>query len=349
MPALIAGRGGVRGRDEYQEPDAVREPDDGPNLAQAIMARFGELAESSLTCPREVPLRERSSLPMILLHTNVVSELMRPEPDVRVRQWVSGQRNEQLDVDAGQAMRRVQPVRPRSAVEARMRRDDHVCVLGPGEPVSPWCDGGRAAAAVQQQERMPGTALRDGDGAPLCACQEHKLRSLTADGHSAPDAARPVRARQGDASITNYPGVPEPVRESSWPASSRQPVAMVPGRGAAPGAHSPVRAGTVPGVGNPVVLGRPARLWPYSPRLVGHVNIRRMLLRPRRVPKPYPGARTDKCPADLPLRAPAMADTVPEIPCRCPPASSAGNQSASCVSTTCVSIRVRVTSRFHSA
>jgi predicted nucleic acid-binding protein len=27
---------------------------------------------------------------MIILDTNVVSELMRPEPDVRVRQWVGG-------------------------------------------------------------------------------------------------------------------------------------------------------------------------------------------------------------------------------------------------------------------
>ena len=29
---------------------------------------------------------------MIILDTNVVSELMRPEPDARVRQWVSGRR-----------------------------------------------------------------------------------------------------------------------------------------------------------------------------------------------------------------------------------------------------------------
>jgi hypothetical protein len=32
-----------------------------------------------------------------------------------------------------------------------------------------------------------------------------------------------------------------------------------------------------------------------SPQLAGHVNIRRMLLQPRRAPKPYPGARTDGC------------------------------------------------------
>lgn len=31
--------------------DAVREPDDGPNLAQAIMARFGELGGVELDLP----------------------------------------------------------------------------------------------------------------------------------------------------------------------------------------------------------------------------------------------------------------------------------------------------------
>jgi hypothetical protein len=37
---------------------------------------------------------------MIILDTNVVSELMRPEPDARVRQWVGGWRAEELATTA---------------------------------------------------------------------------------------------------------------------------------------------------------------------------------------------------------------------------------------------------------
>jgi predicted nucleic acid-binding protein len=37
---------------------------------------------------------------MIILDTNVVSELMRPEPDTRVRQWVSGRRADELATTA---------------------------------------------------------------------------------------------------------------------------------------------------------------------------------------------------------------------------------------------------------
>jgi len=37
---------------------------------------------------------------MIILDTNVVSELMRPEPDARVRQWVSGLRADELGTTA---------------------------------------------------------------------------------------------------------------------------------------------------------------------------------------------------------------------------------------------------------
>jgi predicted nucleic acid-binding protein len=37
---------------------------------------------------------------MIILDTNVVSELMRPEPDARVRQWVGGQRTDELGTTA---------------------------------------------------------------------------------------------------------------------------------------------------------------------------------------------------------------------------------------------------------
>jgi predicted nucleic acid-binding protein len=37
---------------------------------------------------------------MIILDTNVVSELMRPEPDARVRQWVGGRRADELGTTA---------------------------------------------------------------------------------------------------------------------------------------------------------------------------------------------------------------------------------------------------------
>jgi toxin FitB len=37
---------------------------------------------------------------MIILDTNVLSELMRPEPDVRVRQWVTGRRANELGTTA---------------------------------------------------------------------------------------------------------------------------------------------------------------------------------------------------------------------------------------------------------
>jgi predicted nucleic acid-binding protein len=37
---------------------------------------------------------------MIILDTNVVSELMRPEPDARVRQWVNGRRADELGTTA---------------------------------------------------------------------------------------------------------------------------------------------------------------------------------------------------------------------------------------------------------
>jgi predicted nucleic acid-binding protein len=37
---------------------------------------------------------------MIILDANVVSELMRPEPDARVRQWVTGLRADELGTTA---------------------------------------------------------------------------------------------------------------------------------------------------------------------------------------------------------------------------------------------------------
>jgi toxin FitB len=53
-----------------------------------------------LTCRREAPLRGQPDLPMIILDTSVVSELMRPEPDVRVRHWVGGRRADELATTA---------------------------------------------------------------------------------------------------------------------------------------------------------------------------------------------------------------------------------------------------------
>lgn len=82
---------------------------------------------------------------------------------------------------------------------------------------------------------------------------------------------------------------------------------------AVPGAHSPRAGATVPGAGNPVVPGHPARLWPSSPQLAGHVNIRRTPLRSLAL---CGGAYRRKCPADLPLQAPtapgaATGNTLP--------------------------------------
>lgn len=37
---------------------------------------------------------------MIILDTNVVSELMRPQPDTRVREWISGRRSGELGTTA---------------------------------------------------------------------------------------------------------------------------------------------------------------------------------------------------------------------------------------------------------
>ena len=37
---------------------------------------------------------------MIILDTNVVSELMRPEPDARVREWISGRRSGEIGTTA---------------------------------------------------------------------------------------------------------------------------------------------------------------------------------------------------------------------------------------------------------
>jgi hypothetical protein len=81
--------------------------------------------------------------------------------------------------------------------------------------------------------------------------------------------------------------------------------------------------------GNPVVPGHPARLWPPPPQLGGYVNIRPMLLRLQQCSQALPGsAYRRKCPADLPLRAPATVGPPPGTTLPLSRASSAGNQSA---------------------
>lgn len=53
-----------------------------------------------MTCDPEEPNREQSSSPMIVLDTDVVSELMRPEPDISVREWVAGRSADELGTTA---------------------------------------------------------------------------------------------------------------------------------------------------------------------------------------------------------------------------------------------------------
>jgi toxin FitB len=53
-----------------------------------------------LTCRLGTSCREQWIFPMIILDTNVVSELMRPAPDVRVQQWVNGRQADELGTTA---------------------------------------------------------------------------------------------------------------------------------------------------------------------------------------------------------------------------------------------------------
>src|SRR5579862_5933718 len=71
-----------------------------PTLPRRLWPGSVSLAESTSTCRRELKLHGLPSSPMIILGTNVVSELMRPEPDARVRQWVSGRRADELGTTA---------------------------------------------------------------------------------------------------------------------------------------------------------------------------------------------------------------------------------------------------------
>ena len=91
-------------------------------------------------------------------------------------------------------------------------------------------------------------------------------------------SSRPAQPRLGEARSPNYPGRPSAafcnstllhgtcVSERSWPASPRQPVSVVPGRGPSRAHTAPVRARAfpVPGIAGP---GYPARLWPPPPQL----------------------------------------------------------------------------------
>ena len=67
--------------------EAVREPADSAGLFQALLDRFGALGGSTWTCPDATNRRAPRSLRMIILDTNVVSELMRPEPAPQVASW----------------------------------------------------------------------------------------------------------------------------------------------------------------------------------------------------------------------------------------------------------------------
>lgn len=67
----------------------------------------------------------------------------------------------------------------------------------------------------------------------------------------------------------------------------------VPGRGRSRAHTAPVQARPYPASAIPVGPGHPAGLWPPSPQLAGHANIRRALPSSLRRPWPRPEPRTD--------------------------------------------------------
>src|SRR5690349_16374424 len=72
--------------------DAVAEPREAPSMFQALMDRFGELGgiELELSAVRHPTPGGRFRL-VIVVDTNVVSELMRPSPSPQVRDWIIAQ------------------------------------------------------------------------------------------------------------------------------------------------------------------------------------------------------------------------------------------------------------------
>ena len=153
-------------------------------------------------------------------------------------------------------------------------------------------------------------------------------------------AARITRGRSGAAFCSSAPR-PEAVSENA--PRQRHPGSPLPvasGRGPSRAHTAPVRTRPFPVPANPVVPGHPARLWPPSPQLAGHVYIRRMLLQPPQGSQALPGsACRRKCPADLPLRAPTTVGTatrkylaaVPRIAGRQP--AGLGRQHQRCIDT----------------
>jgi hypothetical protein len=142
---------------------------------------------------------------------------------------------------------------------------------------------------------------------PLCASQEHKPRLLTADDHSAPSTAPPGA---GEA----WRG-PQPKLSGAVPL----PLPVAPGRRPSRVHTAPVRARPFPVPAIPVVPGYPARLWPPSPQLAGHVNVRRMLLRS---PQSSPSLTRKRVQTEVPSGlAASSADhrrhRHPGVPCRC--------------------------------
>jgi hypothetical protein len=128
---------------------------------------------------------------------------------------------------------------------------------------------------------------------PLCACQEHKPRLLTADDHSAPATVSPGTGEAWSGPQPELSGAVSVLTAFTtagrWPGTLQQQAAAPEAVSAdAPRRRHPAtRFLRCPAVGrpgrtqpragvtvNPVAPGHPARLWPPSPQLAGHVNIR---------------------------------------------------------------------------
>lgn len=120
---------------------------------------------------------------------------------------------------------------------------------------------------------------------PLCACQEHQPRFRVGCDHGTRATALTGGARrrpQPELSravpswlLQQHAARPRKAVPVNAPRQHpRQPVASGARPWAVPGAHGPRAGVTVPGVGNPVGRGHPARLWPPSPQLAGHADIR---------------------------------------------------------------------------
>jgi hypothetical protein len=142
---------------------------------------------------------------------------------------------------------------------------------------------GQRRAKISNTRRLFGGVYNDQEPRARCACQEHKLRLLTASDHSAPAAVSPGT---GEASRGPQPVLPEAApalpsatarrcpgtcaSERSSPALPGNPLPVSTGRGPTPGAHSPRAGAIVPDAGNPAIPGHPVR--PSSPQLAHPVH-----------------------------------------------------------------------------